>query len=222
MILDKFREEDKYVASFCMRVNGKNLLNQRRENAKKESIAQKIIASIMIRRSKKEHSKDIVTIIPSFDINYQELFKDYIKNEEGSKKKLNSDIVNQNFEIIEGFFGFVTPERRIEQLNNQSMIPLEFIFSDFVKVDDQIDYTDGQKKVMTVLDKRGKEVDRAHMVHFVDRNFDDPEDKELMPGSDFMLLGDSKKIQKFIPGYISSAGIKLIYNRHRHGRSYKT
>lgn len=216
-IVQEMKENDKFLGSLCLRVNGKNLLNKRRENAKKEAIAQKIIASIMIRRSEKDIVKDNITIVPCFDIQYQEIFKEFIEND----KKLTLSLVNNNFELIEAYFGFRVPDRTIEELNNQSMVPLEYIFADFVKAKDQID-VDGEKNhIQTVLDKQ-KQPEITHMVHYLQRNIENKENPKLMPGSDFFLKSDADNIDKYIPGYITAPGWKLVYSRRQHGTSYKT
>lgn len=247
--MENLKKKGRSLASFCIKINRKNLLNELLLNEEREVIAEKIIAHIIkgknevLKIPKEEQS---ITNIPCFDINFknillteQELeneqkkgdfFKEEIKenNEDDDKENndfidldedeikekepeieieetnfnesspikhkarsleiieneknlaVNADAIREKFPQIKEYFGVCERIKKMEKLNNQSMQPLDFLFPEIEKTEEEI-----IQASKTVLDK-SKNQDKRHNVKLINFEENEPKFSVMHPGSDIL------------------------------------
>lgn len=239
------RKKGRPLASFCIKINRKNLLNELLLNEEREVIAEKILGNII---KGKELVQDIpeqeqsFTNVPCFDINFKNiLLTEQEEKEKAEEKKfsfevkeeleikeeddkeeeeedvkedldesspiknkvrsleilenekqlsVNAEIIRNNFPIIREYFGVSEKITHIENLNNQSMQPLDSLFPEIEKTEEEI-----IKSSKTVLDKSENQNNR-HNVKLI--NFDEDDEKfgKLLPKSDFITEWVKEKVKK--------------------------
>lgn len=242
--IENMRERGRTLASFCIKINRKNLLNELLMNEEREVIAEKILANIVKGKSitaglKKEEQS--FTNVPCFDINFKNILinekeleegieindepediqegeeeaqggeeeKQEEEIEENNQEKedpmsesspikggsrvanvgaeakaddieINAKVITKNFKTIMSYFGAHDKINSVDKLNNQSMQPLDFLFPEIEKTEEQIIQAN-----KTVLDK-SESRDVTHNVKLLSFNPEDPKTLEMHPGSDFV------------------------------------
>lgn len=246
--LEILKKKGRSLASFCIKVNRKNLLNELLMNEEREVIAEKILANIIKGKTevkKIPEKEQSITNIPCFDINFKnillteqeleeeanpkedkqseekEFFKEEIKEkiqsleeieentpnlmDESSPMKnrmrsleiienekrlsINVEAIKEKFHIIKQYFGVSEKIKDVEHLNNQSMQPLDFLFPEIEKTEDEI-----LKANKTVLDKSENQ-DKRHHVKLISYDPSDPDLQVFHSGSDLLTQWLKKKVK---------------------------
>ena len=202
--INGFRTQRLGIAQINLKVPNYNSRRQKRNNDKREEIANNIHAMILQGSSRQKaqleanqipDTKGEFTTISIFDIMYESLIPE-LEQQDGSK----IGNVNKSIDLLKKAYGFkdITNVRQIE---NQSLFPLEFSFPELGK---QISFEELQNR------KGGLMAD--YILPDFSRNI-------LETPSKIISLDAAGQVKKHLPGYLRAQGWRLVYSSWRDGTS---
>lgn len=129
-IYEKLREQERPLASLCLKINSHNLTGERLSEDKQEEIADLLIATVEKRIFRAKHEADkkpnkgqvqSMTSVPFFDINYQNLLSVLSP---ASSDSPDLATVDRHLPILKELFGLKTLGDTLAPLSNQSIYSL--------------------------------------------------------------------------------------------------
>ena len=129
---------------------------------------------------------------------------------------ITTQLITKHFSKLKKYFGISDDIQKLGQLTNQSMQPLDYLFPEIQKADEDILNPD-----RTVLDKSTK-ISKQHNVKFISVDKNNPKFSEFVPKSELLSVWMKEQLEKYIPIYMTSNGWSMLYKRKIDGRSYQT
>lgn len=192
------KKEEKGICTFALKIPGTCLQKKVRDYQEKEDLCDKIIGLIETKMKNsstedKNIQHDNETTVPYFNICYGSLFEDY----------RNIEHIDKNFEIIHSQFGLNQKTTSCQQVNNQSLYPLNFEFPS--------------------IDKKNIKISKkANWYHNVDLQNVKKLEFVMEDTSDIIPQRLAKKIRQNLPKLYQHNLWQLQYSRLRDGMSYNT
>jgi len=165
------------------------------------------------------------------EMNVQQIQQGDLKEKMGEEpeqeieEELTLEEVDKHIDVIKKIFGLNHLGDSIVDLKNQSMVPLEFLFTGVEDIRrEKLEAKGSSEKDFIQAaeeDTRGSR-HSTKLVQLTEPEKSDILMDELLPGSELMTRGYAKMIGGCIPAYICSGEWILYYSKKRDGTSYNT